>query len=153
MSSDGGGSSSRISCHNFGVEMMLLGSQYAVFPMACDLKKWPSLCVLSSFPRSETTNESRVLSEGSRHIRNLSKANAACQGALVFLSKDYEIENQNPLASPTNTLLGSAKEQRYQRGLERNDSWGSFDLRAAIVYHTKGNYLFLIQKFLPANLF
>lgn len=71
------------------------------------------------------------------HIGDLQKADTSSQGALVFLSKDYEVENQNPLASPTNTLLGSAKEQRYQRGLERNDSWGSFDLRAAIVYHTK----------------
>lgn len=85
------------------------------------------------------TCESGALPLEPSHIGDLQKADTSSQGALVFLSKDYEIENQNPLASPTNTLLGSAKEQTYQRGLERNDSWGSFDLRAAIVYHTKGN--------------
>lgn len=86
------------------------------------------------------------------HIGDLQKADTSSQGALVFLSKDYETENQNPLASPTNTLLGSAKEQRYQRGLERNDSWGSFDLRAAIVYHTKGNLFVSYMKFLTGRL-
>ncbi|OXB59524.1 hypothetical protein ASZ78_004497 [Callipepla squamata] len=70
-----------------------------------------------------------------RHAGELQKADAGSQGALVFLSKDYEVEN--PLASPTNNLLASAKEQGYLRGLERKDSWGSFDLSAAVKYHTK----------------
>ena len=74
---------------------------------------------------------------GPSHIGGLQNSDTSSQGALVFFSKDYERENQNPLVSPTNTLLGSTKEQRYQRGLETNDSWGSFDLRTAIVYHTK----------------
>uniref|UniRef100_H0UZF7 Nuclear FMR1 interacting protein 2 n=1 Tax=Cavia porcellus TaxID=10141 RepID=H0UZF7_CAVPO len=110
---------------------------HPVFPKAYELEKRTSPQVLGSILKPGTTSESGALSLEPSHIGDLQKADPNSQGALVFLSKDYEIENQNPLASPTNTLLGSAKEQRHQRGLERNDSWGSFDPRAAIVYHTK----------------
>ncbi|KAG8520090.1 Nuclear fragile X mental retardation-interacting protein 2, partial [Galemys pyrenaicus] len=120
-----------------GAEIIPSGTEHPVFPKAYELEKRTSPQVLGSILKSGTTSESGALSLESSHIGDLQKADTSSQGALVFLSKDYEIENQNPLASPTNTLLGSAKEQRYQRGLERNDSWGSFDLRAAIVYHTK----------------
>ncbi|XP_032175572.1 nuclear fragile X mental retardation-interacting protein 2 [Mustela erminea] len=120
-----------------GAEIIPSGTEHPVFPKAYELEKRTSPQVLGSILKSGTTSESGALSLEPSHIGDLQKADTSSQGALVFLSKDYEIENQNPLASPTNTLLGSAKEQRYQRGLERNDSWGSFDLRAAIVYHTK----------------
>lgn len=115
------------------------GTEHPVFPKAYELEKRTSSQVLGSILKSGTTSESGALSLEPSHIGDLQKADTSSQGALVFLSKDYEIENQNPMASPTNILLASSKEQRYQRGLERNDSWGSFDLRAAIVYHTKGN--------------
>lgn len=119
-----------------GAEIIPSGTEHPVFPKAYELEKRTSPQVLGNILKPGTT-ESGALSLEPSHIGDLQKADTSSQGALVFLSKDYEIENQNPLASPTNTLLGSAKEQRYQRGLERNDSWGSFDLRAAIVYHTK----------------
>ncbi|XP_051035870.1 FMR1-interacting protein NUFIP2 [Phodopus roborovskii] len=119
-----------------GAEIIPSGTEHPVFPKAYELEKRTSPQVLGNILKPGTT-ESGALPLEPSHIGDLQKADASSQGALVFLSKDYEIENQNPLASPTNTLLGSAKEQRYQRGLERNDSWGSFDLRAAIVYHTK----------------
>uniref|UniRef100_A0A8C9NWF2 Nuclear fragile X mental retardation-interacting protein 2 n=1 Tax=Spermophilus dauricus TaxID=99837 RepID=A0A8C9NWF2_SPEDA len=122
-----------------GAEIIPSGTEHPVFPKAYELEKRTSPQVLGSILKPGTVSESGALSLEPSHIGDLQKADTSSQGALVFLSKDYEIENQNPLASPTNTLLGSAKEQRYQRGLERNDSWGSFDLRAAIVYHTKGN--------------
>ncbi|EHB01824.1 Nuclear fragile X mental retardation-interacting protein 2 [Heterocephalus glaber] len=105
--------------------------------LAYELEKRTSPQVLGSILNPGTTSESGALSLEPSHIGDLQRADTNSQGALVFLSKDYEIENQNLLASPTNTLLGSAKEQRYQRGLERNDSWCSFDPRATIVYHTK----------------
>ncbi|XP_007935591.1 nuclear fragile X mental retardation-interacting protein 2 [Orycteropus afer afer] len=120
-----------------GAEIIPSGTDHPVFPKAYELEKRTSPQVLGSIIKSGTTSESGALSLEPSHIGDLQKADTSSQGALVFLSKDYEIENQNSLASPTNTLLGSAKEQKYQRGLERNDSWGSFDLRAAIVYHTK----------------
>ncbi|XP_077021489.1 FMR1-interacting protein NUFIP2 isoform X3 [Tamandua tetradactyla] len=120
-----------------GAEIIPSGTEHPVFPKAYELEKRTSPQVLGSILKPGTASESGALSLEPSHTGDLQKADTSSQGALVFLSKDYEIENQNPLASPTNTLLGSAKEQRYQRGLERNDSWGSFDLRAAIVYHTK----------------
>uniref|UniRef100_A0A8C9P0R2 Nuclear fragile X mental retardation-interacting protein 2 n=1 Tax=Spermophilus dauricus TaxID=99837 RepID=A0A8C9P0R2_SPEDA len=122
-----------------GVEIIPSGTEHPVFPKAYELEKRTSSQVLAlgSILKPGTVSESGALSMEPSHIGDLQKADTSSQGALVFLSKDYEIENLNPLASPMNTLLGSAKEQRYQRGLERNDSWGSFDLRATIVYHTK----------------
>ncbi|XP_048221062.1 nuclear fragile X mental retardation-interacting protein 2 [Perognathus longimembris pacificus] len=120
-----------------GAEIIPSGTEHPVFPKAYELEKRTSPQVLGSILKPGTASESGALSLESSHIGDLQKADTSSQGALVFLSKDYEIENQNPLASPTNTSLGSAKEQKYQRGLERNDSWGSFDPRAAIVYHTK----------------
>uniref|UniRef100_A0A2I3HIF4 Nuclear FMR1 interacting protein 2 n=1 Tax=Nomascus leucogenys TaxID=61853 RepID=A0A2I3HIF4_NOMLE len=122
-----------------GAEIIPSETEHPVFPKAYDLEKRTSPQVLGSILKSGTTSESGALSLEPSHIGDLQKADTSSQGALVFLSKDYEIESENPLASPANTLLGSTKEQRYQRGLERNDSWGSFDLRAAIVCHTKGN--------------
>uniref|UniRef100_A0A8C5LBA0 Uncharacterized protein n=1 Tax=Jaculus jaculus TaxID=51337 RepID=A0A8C5LBA0_JACJA len=112
-----------------GAEIIPSGTKHPVFPKANELEKPTSPQVLGSILKPGTS-KSGALSLEPSHIGDLQKAETSSQGALVFPPKDYEIENQNPLASPTNTLLGS-------RGLERNDSWGSFDLRAAIVYHTK----------------
>ncbi|MBN3279229.1 NUFP2 protein, partial [Polyodon spathula] len=59
-------------------------------------------------------------------------------GAIVFASsKDLGAESLQ--ASPTNPVLASAKEQRNQRGSDRRGSWGAFDVKAAVIYHTKGN--------------
>ncbi|KAM6049574.1 FMR1-interacting protein NUFIP2 isoform 2-T3 [Chlamydotis macqueenii] len=116
-------------------EIIPSGTEQPVFPKAYELDKRTSPQILSSVLKPGTAVEGGVLALESHHTGDLQKADTGSQGALVFLSKDYEVEN--PLASPTNNLLASAKEQRYQRGLERRDSWGSFDLRAAIIYHTK----------------
>ncbi|NXO21559.1 NUFP2 protein, partial [Cisticola juncidis] len=116
-------------------EIIPSGTEQPVFPKAYELDKRTSPQILSAILKPGTAVEGGVLALESHHTGDLQKADTGSQGALVFLSKDYEVEN--PLASPTNNLLASAKEQRYQRGLERKDSWGSFDLRAAILYHTK----------------
>ncbi|XP_074830712.1 FMR1-interacting protein NUFIP2 isoform X1 [Natator depressus] len=118
-----------------GAEIIPSGTEQPVFPKAYELEKRTSPQILSGIIKPGTASEIGVLSLEPHHIGDLQMADTSSQGALVFLSKDYELEN--PLASPTNNLLASAKDQRYQRGLERKDSWGSFDLRAAIVYHTK----------------
>ncbi|XP_016284749.1 FMR1-interacting protein NUFIP2 isoform X2 [Monodelphis domestica] len=118
-----------------GAEIIPSGTEHPVFPKAYELDKRTSPQVLGSIIRPGTASEGVPLTLEPSLTSDLQKADISSQGALVFLSKDYEIEN--PLASPTNTVLASAKEQGYQRGLERKSSWGSFDLRAAIVYHTK----------------
>ncbi|NXI38328.1 NUFP2 protein, partial [Galbula dea] len=116
-------------------EIIPTGTEQPVFPKAYELDKRTSPQILSAILKPGTAVESGVLALESHHAGDLQKADTGSQGALVFLSKDYEVENS--LASPTNNLLASTKEQRYQRGLERKDSWGSFDLRAAVLYHTK----------------
>ncbi|XP_025070392.1 nuclear fragile X mental retardation-interacting protein 2 [Alligator sinensis] len=116
-------------------EIIPSGTEQPVFPKAYELDKRTSPQIVSAVIKPGTASESGDSAMEPHHTGDLQKADTSSQGALVFLSKDYEIEN--PLASPTNNLLASAKDQRYQRGLERKDSWGSFDLRAAIVYHTK----------------
>lgn len=114
------------------------GAEQPAFPKAYELDKRTNPSpALSAAPKPGTAGEGGAAALESHHTGELQKADAGSQGALVFLSKDYEVEN--PLASPTNNLLSSAKEQGYQRGLERKDSWGSFDLSAAVKYHTKGN--------------
>ncbi|XP_074869676.1 FMR1-interacting protein NUFIP2 [Carettochelys insculpta] len=118
-----------------GAEIIPSGTEQPVFPKAYELDKRTSPQILSGIIKPGTGSEIGVLSLEPHHIGDLQMADTSSQGALVFLSKDYELEN--PLASPTNNLLASAKDQRYQRGLERKDSWGPFDLRAAIIYHTK----------------
>ena len=62
--------------------------------------------------------------------------------AIVFSSssaKDLGIDLLQ--ASPTNTapVLALAREQGHTKGFERRSSWGMFDLKAAVIYHTKGN--------------
>lgn len=121
-----------------GAEAVPSGAEQPAFPKAYELDKRTNPSpALSAAPKPGTAGEGGGAAPEPHHPGELQKADAGSQGALVFLSKDYEVEN--PLASPTNNLLSSAKEQGYQRGLERKDSWGSFDLSAAVKYHTKGN--------------
>lgn len=40
----------------------------------------------------------------------------------------------------TTVLFGSSKEQIHPKDVGRRSSWGSFDLKAAVTYHTKGNF-------------
>lgn len=119
-----------------GAEAVPSGAEQPAFPKAYELDKRTNPSpALSAAPKPGTAGEGGGAAPEPHHPGELQKADAGSQGALVFLSKDYEVEN--PLASPTNNLLSSAKEQGYQRGLERKDSWGSFDLSAAVKYHTK----------------
>uniref|UniRef100_A0A8D0GGT6 Nuclear FMR1 interacting protein 2 n=1 Tax=Sphenodon punctatus TaxID=8508 RepID=A0A8D0GGT6_SPHPU len=121
-----------------GAEIFPSGTEPPVFPKAYELEKRTSPQLLSGLLKPGTASEGSggwLPLELHSMAGDLQKTEPGSQGALVFLSKDYDAEGH--LVSPTNNLLASAKEQRYQRGLERKSSWGSFDLRAAIVYHTK----------------
>lgn len=65
--------------------------------------------------------------------------------AIVFSSssaKDLGVDLIQ--APPTNTapVLALAREQGHTKGFERRSSWGMFDLKAAVIYHTKGNCFF-----------
>uniref|UniRef100_A0A2K6UCK9 Nuclear FMR1 interacting protein 2 n=1 Tax=Saimiri boliviensis boliviensis TaxID=39432 RepID=A0A2K6UCK9_SAIBB len=80
-----------------GAEIIPSGTEHPVFPKAYELEKRTSPQVLGSILKSGTTSESGALSLEPSHIGDLQKADTSSQG--------------------------SAKEQTYHRGLERNDSW------------------------------
>lgn len=108
------------------------GSDQPLFPKAYELDKRTSPQLLSGILKLGTAGEG-----GGFLLESHQPSGPAGPGAFVFLAKNYHVECR--LTSPTNNLLASAKEPRYQRGLERKESWGDFDLRAAVLYHTQGN--------------
>lgn len=115
------------------------GNEHPVFPKAYELEKRTSPQV----PDGATLKAAHgsggdgfALSLETLHIGELQKAEAASQGLLVFQAKVCENE-ETPQTSLKNTLQTSAKDKRYHGDLDCKDSWGSFDQRAAIFYHTK----------------
>ncbi|XP_075450304.1 FMR1-interacting protein NUFIP2 isoform X1 [Ascaphus truei] len=122
-----------------GAEIAVSGNERPVFPKAYELEKRTSPQVPDGAALKVALvlgGEGAGLSSEPQHLGKLQKTDAASQGSLVFLSKDYEIEAP-PRTSLTNTLQASAKDKKYHGGLERIDSCASFDLRAAILYHAK----------------
>ncbi|XP_014344453.1 FMR1-interacting protein NUFIP2-like [Latimeria chalumnae] len=119
-----------------GAEILPSGTERPVFPKAYELDKRTSPQVLSGIlkPVPITASEGGAMSTALHQSIELQK-DGGVQGAIVFVSKDCGIET--PQALPTNSLFSSVKEQKYQRDLERKDSLSSFDIRAAVTYHTK----------------
>ncbi|XP_068126205.1 FMR1-interacting protein NUFIP2 [Hyperolius riggenbachi] len=124
-----------------GAEMVSSGNERPVFPKAYELEKRTSPQV----PDGATLKTAHgpggdgtvlpLLPLEPQHLGELQKSEAASQGSLVFQSKvEIEVTIQTSLK---NTLQTSAKDKRYHGDLDCKDSWGSFDLRAAIIYHTK----------------
>ncbi|OCT91113.1 hypothetical protein XELAEV_18014169mg [Xenopus laevis] len=122
-----------------GAEVASSGKERPVFPKAYEFEKRTSPQVPES-STVQTTGDSwdkgSALFSDLQHLGEPRKTDAASQGYLVFQSKVYELDIsfQAPLK---NTLQTSAKDKRYHAGLARKDSCGSFDPRAAILYHTK----------------
>ncbi|XP_063812007.1 FMR1-interacting protein NUFIP2 [Pseudophryne corroboree] len=122
-----------------GAEIVASGNERPVFPKAYELDKRTSPQVADgSMLRVAhgSGGDGTALSLGPQHLGELQKLEASSQGSLVFQSKVYEIE-LTLQTSLKNTLQTSAKDKRYQGDLDCKDIWGSFDLRAAIMYHTK----------------
>ncbi|KAG9485977.1 hypothetical protein GDO78_008854 [Eleutherodactylus coqui] len=122
-----------------GAETVASGNERPVFPKAYELEKRTSPQV----PEGATLKavygpggDGGALSLETLHIGELQKPEAASQGLLVLQAKVCENE-EIPQTSLKNTLQTSAKDKRYHGDLDCKDSWGSFDLRAAIIYHTK----------------
>ncbi|XP_029111585.1 nuclear fragile X mental retardation-interacting protein 2 isoform X2 [Scleropages formosus] len=74
------------------------------------------------------------------------EATAASLGAIVFNSfKDPGHEASQ--ANPASAVVALPKEAGHPRGLDRRSDWGPFDLRAAVIYHTKEmEYVLNLQK-------
>ncbi|XP_040194488.1 nuclear fragile X mental retardation-interacting protein 2 [Rana temporaria] len=132
-----------------GAEIVSSGNECPVFPKAYELEKRTSPQVPDGATLKAahgSGGDGTVLSLEPQHLGELQKPEAASQGSLVFQSKVLEIELTLP-TSLKNTLQTSAKDKRYHGDLDCKDSWGSFDLRAAIIYHTKEmESIFNLQK-------
>ncbi|XP_071190656.1 FMR1-interacting protein NUFIP2-like isoform X1 [Salvelinus alpinus] len=73
------------------------------------------------------------------------KGEAKGLGAVV-LASGKDISDEPAQAPLTNLVLGPSKEQAHSKSLDRG-SWGLFDLKAAVTYHTKEmEYVFNLQK-------
>ncbi|XP_027006193.2 nuclear fragile X mental retardation-interacting protein 2 [Tachysurus fulvidraco] len=76
-----------------------------------------------------------VAIEGSLHSLNLEvdtqKDDPGVSGAIAFCSSSKDIGAELPCK------LSLPREQSYTKGFERRASWDFFDLKAAVVYHTK----------------
>ncbi|XP_055798762.1 FMR1-interacting protein NUFIP2-like isoform X1 [Salvelinus fontinalis] len=73
------------------------------------------------------------------------KGEAKSPGA-VFLASCKDISAVPAQVPLTNLVLGLSKEPPHSKSLDRG-SWGSFDLKAAVTYHTKEmEYVFNLQK-------
>ncbi|XP_033028055.1 nuclear fragile X mental retardation-interacting protein 2 [Lacerta agilis] len=120
-----------------GAEAAPPGPDPPAFPKAYELDKRTSLQLPGRILKLGAAGEAAGGNGGSlsEPLRPGGQCQAEAGGTFVFLSKDCHVERR--LASPTNHLLVSAKELRCQGGLGRKESWGDFDLRAAVLYHTQ----------------
>ncbi|XP_052472209.1 FMR1-interacting protein NUFIP2-like [Carassius gibelio] len=68
-------------------------------------------------------------------------------GAIVFCSSSKDICAELRSTSPAAPKVALAKDQGHTKGFDRRSSWGSFDLKAAVIYHTKEmEYILNLQK-------
>ncbi|XP_063150580.1 FMR1-interacting protein NUFIP2 [Candoia aspera] len=118
-----------------GAETPSPGPGQPAFPKAYELAKRTSPQLLSGLLKLGTAGEESDLLLEPHPPGDLHQAELSGPGACVFLAKDYNVDSR--LSSPTDTLLVSTKEQRSPCGLERKESWGEFDLRAAVLYHVQ----------------
>lgn len=69
------------------------------------------------------------------------KANAEAKSPGSAVSASSKDDGAKPAQGLLATLaFGSTKDQAHSKGLDRRCSWGSFDVKAAVTYHTKGNF-------------
>ncbi|MBN3299781.1 NUFP2 protein, partial [Amia calva] len=121
-------------------EALLLGRERPLFPKAYELDKRTSPQSLGSVLK--VCSPATFVSEGGTplqpHELDLQKGEAGTLGAIVFASSK-DLGAESPQASPTNPVMAEAKEHGQPKGFDRRCSLGSFDLKAAVIYHTKGN--------------
>ncbi|XP_051520792.1 FMR1-interacting protein NUFIP2-like isoform X1 [Myxocyprinus asiaticus] len=68
-------------------------------------------------------------------------------GAIVFCSSSKDICAELPPTSPAAPKVALTKDQGHTKSFDRRSSWGSFDLKAAVIYHTKEmEYILNLQK-------
>ncbi|KAL7832156.1 hypothetical protein AOLI_G00297040 [Acnodon oligacanthus] len=121
------------------------------FPKAYELDKRTSAETLSKSVNLVLSAASGSALEGLPQASSLGldsqKDEAAVPGAIVFCSSSKDIGAELTRASPAAPKLSLAREQGHTKGFDRRSSWGLFDLKAAVVYHTKEmEYILNLQK-------
>lgn len=87
--------------------------------------------------------------EGAKiHLSGQEKATGEAKSPGAALSAPCKFIAAEPVqTSLTNMVLGLSQERAHPKSLDRRYSWGSFDLKAAVTYHTKEmGYIISLQK-------
>ncbi|XP_068187199.1 FMR1-interacting protein NUFIP2 isoform X2 [Antennarius striatus] len=91
-----------------------------------------------------------VMSEEGNKLQSCGqeKTKAECKSAGSALSAPNKDNGVKPAQGQLTTLLfGSSKEKAHSKDIGRRCSWGSFDIKAAVTYHTKEmEFIFNLQK-------
>ncbi|XP_036420526.1 nuclear fragile X mental retardation-interacting protein 2 isoform X1 [Colossoma macropomum] len=121
------------------------------FPKAYELDKRTSAETLSKGVNLVLSAASGSAVEGLPQASSLGldsqKDEAAVPGAIVFCSSSKDIGAELTRTSPAAPKVSLAREQGHTKGFDRRSSWGLFDLKAAVVYHTKEmEYILNLQK-------
>ncbi|XP_059370169.1 FMR1-interacting protein NUFIP2 [Carassius carassius] len=90
---------------------------------------------------------SGAIPETSVLVPDAQRDETGVHGAIVFCSSSKDICAELPPTSPAAPKVALAKDQGHTKGFDRRSSWGTFDLKAAVIYHTKEMEYFLnLQK-------
>ncbi|XP_016130832.1 nuclear fragile X mental retardation-interacting protein 2-like [Sinocyclocheilus grahami] len=121
--------------------------QQPPFPKAHELDKWTNAQNLSRGASGGGKAASGAIPENSVLSLDAQRDETGVHGAIVFCSSSKDICAELPPTSPAAPKVALAKDQGHTKGFDRRSSWGSFDLKAAVIYHTKEmEYILNLQK-------
>ncbi|KAI2656335.1 Nuclear fragile X mental retardation-interacting protein 2 [Labeo rohita] len=107
------------------------------FPKAHEPDKRTNAQNLSRGASGGATAASGAVPETSVLSLDAQRDETGVHGAIVFCSSSKDICAELPPTSPAAPKVALAKDQGHTKGFDRRSSWGSFDLKAAVIYHTK----------------
>ncbi|XP_016334287.1 nuclear fragile X mental retardation-interacting protein 2-like isoform X1 [Sinocyclocheilus anshuiensis] len=117
------------------------------FPKAHEPEKRTNAQNLSRGVSGGATAASGAIPETSVLSLDAQRDETGIHGAIVFCSSYKDICAELPPTSPAAPKVASAQDQGHTKGFDRRSSWGSFDLKAAVIYHTKEmEYILNLQK-------
>ncbi|XP_050985516.1 FMR1-interacting protein NUFIP2 [Labeo rohita] len=117
------------------------------FPKAHEPDKRTNAQNLSRGASGGATAASGAVPETSVLSLDAQRDETGVHGAIVFCSSSKDICAELPPTSPAAPKVALAKDQGHTKGFDRRSSWGSFDLKAAVIYHTKEmEYILNLQK-------
>ncbi|XP_030633117.1 nuclear fragile X mental retardation-interacting protein 2 [Chanos chanos] len=127
-----------------------LRSEHPPFPKAYELDKRTSVQTLNrgatSCPPSGAAAQDSP-SQTPVFGLDAQKDEAGGHGAIVFCSSSKDPGAELPQTCPVPAVLALVRDQGRTKGFDRRSDSGSFDLKAAVIYHTKEmEYILNLQK-------